>query len=98
VASTNSAVGCTLRDFNLHNCRLRTATFGGAQFTGDASFHGARFTGDARFDRAQFTDHASFHGARFTGTTSFDRTRVRMDVAPDVRRVWPPGWGDGPGG
>ncbi|MFC5833141.1 pentapeptide repeat-containing protein [Nonomuraea insulae] len=63
--------GATLIDFNLTRCRLRTAGFGGATFTGSARFREATFTSTARFDSATFTREAEFGEATFTGDAEF---------------------------
>lgn len=73
--------GATLIDFNLRDCRIGTARFGGATFRGDASFAWATFnraefgeatfTGDAEFTRATFRGNAEFGGAVFSGIAGF---------------------------
>lgn len=73
--------GATLIDFNLRDCRVGTARFGGATFRGDASFAWATFnraefgeatfTGDAEFTRASFRGNAEFGGAVFGGIAGF---------------------------
>ena len=50
-----------LHRFDLSFCRVQSANFDGATFTGTASFRLAVFTGTA-----------FFHGATFTGNTEFD--------------------------
>ncbi|MEU4703337.1 pentapeptide repeat-containing protein [Nonomuraea dietziae] len=77
--------GATLLDFDLRICRVRTADFGDATFTGDARFDGATFTGDARFDGATFSGDARFDGATFSGDARFVKAtcsgRARLDGA-----------------
>jgi hypothetical protein len=65
----------TLVDLYLHGCRIGTARFGGAQFTGDAWFSGAQFTQAALFSDAQFTGNAWFSAAQFTGVAGFDNAQ-----------------------
>jgi hypothetical protein len=65
--------GANLIDWDLPRGHVRTATFTGATFTGNARFGAATFTGHARFDRATFTGDTSFGTATFTGNARFDR-------------------------
>lgn len=95
--------GATLLGFNFHSCRISTALFNGAQFSGEAWFDKAQFHGPARFDGTQFSgetwfDKAQFHGparfdgAQFHGNAQFHEARVRIDVPEDMLRgrSWPP--------
>ncbi|WP_157549747.1 pentapeptide repeat-containing protein, partial [Nonomuraea candida] len=72
--------GAVLIDFNLGTCRMGTAVFEGATFTGDAWFDRATFTGTAWFDRATFTGAAWFDRATFTGAARFDRATFTGDA------------------
>ncbi|MBB5954338.1 uncharacterized protein YjbI with pentapeptide repeats [Saccharothrix tamanrassetensis] len=63
--------GATLHDLDLVGCRVRTARFHGARFTGFAAFGGAWFAGKASFGRAEFHGRAVFEGARFAGNAVF---------------------------
>lgn len=86
--------GATLIDFNLRDCRIGTARFGGATFRGDASFAWATFnraefgeatfTGDAEFTRATFRGNAEFGGAVFSGIAGF----VWATFAADAGFAW----------
>ncbi|MGV9365938.1 pentapeptide repeat-containing protein [Amycolatopsis sp. NPDC003731] len=58
--------------FSLQECRVRTAGFSGATFTGTTRFDRATFTAGARFDGATFTGEANFGRATFTDEASFD--------------------------
>ncbi|MEV4078385.1 pentapeptide repeat-containing protein [Nonomuraea fuscirosea] len=71
--------GAVLIDLNLSACRMATAEFGGATFTGDADFGGATFTGDALFIGATFTSDARFDEATFTGGARFDEATFTRD-------------------
>ncbi|MBB4908551.1 pentapeptide repeat-containing protein [Actinophytocola algeriensis] len=64
--------GATLVDFDLRACRVGTARFDGATFTGPARFDEATFTGSASFDRAAFTSGVGLAGVTFTGDATFD--------------------------
>ncbi|MFI9597627.1 pentapeptide repeat-containing protein [Nonomuraea sp. NPDC052265] len=72
--------GAALTDLNLRDCRVGTALFSGATFTGDALFSGATFTGDADFEDATFTDAAIFMGTTFTGNAEFDGATFTSDA------------------
>jgi uncharacterized protein YjbI with pentapeptide repeats len=71
-----------LHKFDLVGCQVKSASFKGAQFSGDANcgetrfdkgavFSGARFDKRARFDKARFGGDAAFSGARFGGDAAF---------------------------
>ena len=66
--------GAELSDFNFAGCRIRSALFGGATFTGEARFDIAVFRGDAIFDAAVFADGAFFERATFLRSASFKGT------------------------
>ena len=66
--------GAELSDFNFAGCRIRSALFGGATFTGEARFDIAVFRGDAIFDAAVFADGAFFERATSLRSASFKGT------------------------
>ncbi|WP_349497486.1 pentapeptide repeat-containing protein [Crossiella sp. CA-258035] len=70
----------TLVDFTLTDCRVRTARFDRADFTGEASFTGTEFAGNATFSRAIFRELASFSGVVVGATARFGRA-IFSDVA-----------------
>jgi hypothetical protein len=85
--------GATLDDFQLDDCRLRTARFDGTRFIGRATFRRTRVDGnawfrEARFDgfttfaAATFHRHASFLGARWDTPPRYDETRFLTPPTP----------------
>jgi hypothetical protein len=62
----------TLTGFDLRACKLSTAGFNGAQFTGHAWFDNTQFTGHAEFEGAHFTGTAEFNGTRFANRAWFE--------------------------
>ncbi|MEV5721733.1 pentapeptide repeat-containing protein [Amycolatopsis mediterranei] len=82
--------GATLIDFSLVNCRIITASFrnatftgragfGGAVFGGEVSFHGAKFGGFVNFVEAEFGSETLFFEAKF-GEARFDRAKFGGDA------------------
>ncbi|HET9254885.1 MAG TPA: pentapeptide repeat-containing protein, partial [Pseudonocardiaceae bacterium] len=69
-----------LYQLDLTHCRVRTAKFDGAQFSGNAEFGGATFAGDAVFNGAKFTAHAMFGETTFAGDAWFFRAEFAGDV------------------
>ncbi|WP_053717863.1 pentapeptide repeat-containing protein [Saccharothrix sp. NRRL B-16348] len=63
--------GATLLALDLTDCRLRSARFRGAVFTGDTSFIRAEIAADACFERARFAGQARFSAATFAGKVDF---------------------------
>lgn len=88
--------GAMLDDFQLDDCRLRTARFDGTRFIGRATFRRmlvdgnawfrqARFDGFTTFAAATFRRHAAFLGARWETPPRYDETRFvgTVDCDPD---------------
>jgi uncharacterized protein YjbI with pentapeptide repeats/membrane protein implicated in regulation of membrane protease activity len=83
--------GAFLIDLDLSGCRINTARFDRATFTGKASFAdatfteasyiGAAFAKDAVFTEARFTEDASFTGATFTERAWFIGAAFAKDAA-----------------
>ena len=73
--------GASLEEFDLSGCRVRSATFRGATFVGDAAFGAATFGRDAVFTGATFTGAAGFAQARFDAAATFDDARFAGDAA-----------------
>ncbi|WP_461143562.1 pentapeptide repeat-containing protein [Salinifilum aidingensis] len=59
--------GAQLHRFLFTHCRVRSAVFTGARFTGPAVFRGSVFDGQADFREAAFDGLADFRRVRFTG-------------------------------
>ncbi|MDT8911463.1 pentapeptide repeat-containing protein [Amycolatopsis sp. PS_44_ISF1] len=57
--------GARLADFSFKYCRVRSAVFAGATFTGVSTFRGAAFATKADFAGATFTAPPDFAGAAF---------------------------------
>ncbi|MET8986974.1 pentapeptide repeat-containing protein [Nonomuraea wenchangensis] len=72
--------GAVLLDFDLSTCRMSTAEFVGAIFTGTATFDKATFTGEARFSEATFTQDAFFSHATFTRDAWFSEATFTQDA------------------
>jgi uncharacterized protein YjbI with pentapeptide repeats len=72
--------GATLIDFNLENCVIGDADFGGAAFSGPADFGGATFSGTAIFERATFSDTGNFSGAAFSGGAGFGKATFSSEA------------------
>ncbi|WP_143168721.1 pentapeptide repeat-containing protein [Amycolatopsis australiensis] len=70
-----------LINFTLKSCRVETAFFRGATFTGEAMFDEATFTRGARFDDVTFTGDASFDHATFTSLGAAFDGATFLDVA-----------------
>ena len=94
--------GATLHDLDLSLCRVRTALFRKARFTGSGAFGatqfaelsdfgGAAFEGNAEFDSAVFGYDAVFGGVTFDGEAGFTRAcfarSARFDHARFRNRV-----------
>jgi hypothetical protein len=60
-----------LHELRLGDCHVKSAQFGGAQFSGPARFDGAQFGGPAAFPGAQFSGPARFDGTQFGGPAGF---------------------------
>ncbi|WP_345600648.1 pentapeptide repeat-containing protein [Saccharopolyspora rosea] len=75
--------GATLSTFTCTRCRVRSATFAGAEFVGPAVFRGTEFAEHADFRNVRFTglgdfrrvtfggEGVTFRGARFEGEVDF---------------------------
>lgn len=61
-----------LHRFDLTGCRIKSAQFDGARFSGPALFEGTHFGENARFRAAHFHEVAMFYGAHFCGDALFD--------------------------
>lgn len=66
---------------DLRRCRVRTARFDGAVFTGHTSFDETWFTGNATFEAAQFCGGASFVRAQFNSEAIFNRAWFTGDAS-----------------
>jgi uncharacterized protein YjbI with pentapeptide repeats len=81
-----------LYDLDLAHCRLNSADFGGARFSGPPRFDGAYFGGDARFDAAYFGEDAWFSSAQFNGEARFNNAQfsrsARFDNAQFRGDAW----------
>lgn len=62
-----------LTDCDISRCRIRTARFTRAVFTGYANFEETQFTESGGFSRANFNKDASFANAHFQGHAGFDQ-------------------------
>ncbi|MGW0519957.1 pentapeptide repeat-containing protein [Crossiella sp. NPDC003009] len=76
----------TLVDFTLTDCRVRTARFDRADFTGAASFTGTEFARDVTFSQAIFRDLAGFSGMVVGRTAGFGRATFSEDAV--FGKVW----------
>ncbi|ANN18215.1 hypothetical protein SD37_22945 [Amycolatopsis orientalis] len=63
--------GATLIDFRFQRCRVRSARFTEATFTGDTDFGGTTFLDHAEFDHATFSSSARFSNATFVKDARF---------------------------
>jgi hypothetical protein len=63
--------GALLLEFSLSQCRLWSADFTRAQFTGKANFEWAEFDYEVSFKGAQFTGEANFSYAEFANWSGF---------------------------
>ncbi|WP_410657016.1 FtsK/SpoIIIE domain-containing protein [Amycolatopsis sp. lyj-112] len=66
--------GASLLDFDLRDCRVRSATFATTTFTGEARFAGMTCVGDASFASATFGGASDFSRASFGAAAVFDST------------------------
>jgi hypothetical protein len=64
--------GATLINFDLADCQIGAAYFGGASFVGGAMFHQTSFAGFAGFNDVSFAEFAEFSGASFAELAVFD--------------------------
>ncbi|SHG34662.1 Uncharacterized protein YjbI, contains pentapeptide repeats [Streptoalloteichus hindustanus] len=74
--------GAHLLDFNLDDCRVRSATFTEATFVGVARFSRMKFT-RANFDRSSFSGETDFTYSTFTGPASFNKAIFAAEVRFD---------------
>jgi hypothetical protein len=72
--------GASLNGFDLSGCRVRSATFTGATFVGDAKFGAATFSGDVTLTDVTFTGPADFAQARFAAAATFENARFGGDA------------------
>ncbi|WP_177231536.1 pentapeptide repeat-containing protein [Amycolatopsis saalfeldensis] len=83
--------GATLINFDVSDTQLRTASFNGASFAGnarffgtsfgrDVEFHGADFAEDAVFEEASFAGEARFVDASFAGAAMFEHAFFAGDA------------------
>ncbi len=71
----------TLINFDPRDCRINSATFTQAKFSGTTSFSYTQFTGDALFNKAKFTEDTSFTKAEFTGDVWFSDAEFTGDIS-----------------
>ncbi|MER7015718.1 pentapeptide repeat-containing protein [Saccharopolyspora sp. NPDC000359] len=62
-----------LVDWDMAGCRVRSASFDGTVFSGEATFARVVFRGAASFSGARFHDAVSFGGAHFHDVTQFSQ-------------------------
>jgi len=72
--------GAALINFSLGGCRMRTAGFESATFTGKADLTDATFTGSANFKSAVFAGFADFDRTTFASSTSFESATFKRFV------------------
>ncbi|MFD8497851.1 pentapeptide repeat-containing protein [Amycolatopsis sp. NPDC059657] len=73
--------GASVLEFDLSQCRVRSATFRAATFVGDALFGSTAFGSDVTFALARFTGTAEFAEAVFEGSASFESATFSSDAA-----------------
>jgi hypothetical protein len=76
-------VKAALTDPATSKCRIGTASFDSATFTGNAWFDSATFTGHVSFDSATFTGEAWFALTTFAGDARFDSATFAGDARFD---------------